>query len=120
MRSSRLAALKGEQGPDSQCKLNRRLERVSRDVGLLCEQVGFEWPLGGALHRRPTSRNSGDEHRAAAVSTDIWAENADADVRSQMMSPEQVADLSLWLLTSPRNIQVRKTILENFGNPFAE
>jgi NAD(P)-dependent dehydrogenase (short-subunit alcohol dehydrogenase family) len=56
----------------------------------------------------------------AAVGTDIWAENADEDTRSRMMTPEQVADLTLWLLTSPRNIQVKKTVIENFNNPFAE
>ena len=53
-----------------------------------------------------------------AVDTDIWGDAATSEERERMMTPDQVAGLAVWLLTSPRNIQVKKTIIENFESPF--
>jgi short-subunit dehydrogenase len=55
-----------------------------------------------------------------AVDTDIWGSNATGEQRGRMMKSEQVADLALWLLTSPRNVMVEKVVLNNFSSPFVD
>lgn len=55
-----------------------------------------------------------------SVNTDIWGSLADEGQKGRMMTSEQVADLARWLLTSPRNVQVRHTLIENFKSPFDE
>lgn len=55
-----------------------------------------------------------------SVDTDIWGDHATAANRERMMKSEQVAELALWMLASPRNVLVKKTVIENFTDPFAE
>lgn len=53
-----------------------------------------------------------------SVDTDIWVDMDVQEPRKKMMKPDQVAELARWMLTSPRNIEVRQAIIENFQSPF--
>ncbi|MBI1332111.1 MAG: SDR family NAD(P)-dependent oxidoreductase [Armatimonadetes bacterium] len=55
-----------------------------------------------------------------AADTDIWGDHATPEQRGRMMTIDQVADLGLWMLASPRNVHVKTVIIENFVSAFAE
>ncbi len=83
-----------------------------------------KWGLNGLSE---TLSTEGREHGIRVMSlgpgsadTDIWGDVANTDERGRMMTPDQVASLALWLLESPRNVEVRKTIIENFASPFED
>lgn len=83
-----------------------------------------KWGLNG-LTQVLTLEGAGVGIRAmslgpGAIDTDIWGENATREQRSRMMTIDQVADLGIWMLASPRNVHVKTAVIENFLSAFAE
>lgn len=57
----------------------------------------------------------------AAVDTDIWEEEwASDDVRSRMMSPDQIGRLAAEMLATPRNIDLAPWVVQNSVSPWQE
>ena len=53
-----------------------------------------------------------------AVATPLWERLEGQETLNRMMKPETVADLVLWMLTSPREVELEKVVIVNYASPW--